>query len=314
MIIVLALAVALIAAEARSPRSDVPRVGVIASRMGYQGFQNGLRALFYTDGEDIQLEFRSTEGREGRLGDLAATLAAMNVDVIVAVGTNAVLAAKQATSTIPIVMLAAEPVDVGLVANPAKPEGNVTGLSFNEDNTSAKRLELLKEAVPSAARVVALTGSLTPVATRMLRDTEAAAKTLGVELHALQFRSPETLDKTFAAIAEKRGDSLIVLPAAGMFAQRAQIITLAIRNKLPAMFWRREFVDIGGLMSYGPDLDAMYRRAAEFVRKILQGAKPADLPVEQPNKFELGLNLKTAKALGLTFPRSVILQADHVVE
>jgi putative ABC transport system substrate-binding protein len=300
-------------AEAQSPRPDAPRVGVIATRAGYEAFQNGLRALSYTTGQDIILEFRSTERPAGRLADIAAELVRMKVDVILAASTPAVLAAKEATTTIPIVMLAADPVDSGIVANAARPGGNVTGLSFNEQNTSAKRLELLKEAVPSAARVAVLAApnSVTP---RMLRDTEAMARTIGVEIHAQPLQGPETFDKAFAAIAARRADALIVLPATALLANRARIITLTIKNKLPTMFWRRDFVDAGGLMSYGPDQAAMYRRAADYVSKILRGAKPADLPIEQPSKFELGLNLQTARTLGVTIPRAVILQADHIIQ
>jgi putative ABC transport system substrate-binding protein len=311
--IVLAVSTLGVVAEAQSPRPDVPRVGVIATRAGYEAFQNGLRALFYTNGEDIILEFRSTERQGVRLPDVAAELVRMKVDVILAASTAAVLAAKAATSTIPIVMLASDPVDSGIVDNAARPGGNVTGLSFNEQNTSAKRLELLKEALPSAARVAVLAAP-NAVTTRMLRDTEAMARTIGVEIHSLPLHGPETFDKAFKAMVAQRADSLIVLPAAGVLANRARIITLTIKNKLPAMFWRRDFVDAGGLMSYGPDQAAMYRRAAGYVSKILLGAKPADLPIEQPSKFELGLNLQAARTLGVTIPRAVLLQADHIIE
>ena len=312
--ILLAVSTLGVVAEAQSPRRpEVPRVGVIATRAGYEAFQNGLRARFYTIGEDIVLEFRSADRPGARLADVAAELVRMKVDVILAVGTPAVLAAKAATTTIPIVMLAADPIDSGIVADAARPGGNVTGLSFNEQNTSAKRLELLKEALPSAARVAVLAApnSVTP---RMVRDTEAMARTLGVEIHTLPLQGPETFDKAFTAIAARRADSLIVLPAAAALANRARIVTLTLKNKLPTMFWRRDFVDAGGLMSYGPDQAEMYKRAADYVSKILQGAKPADLPIEQPSKFELGLNLQTARTLGLTIPRAVLLQADHVIQ
>ena len=242
----------------------------------------------------------------------AAELVRMNVNLIVAAGTSAVLAVKQATTTIPVVMLAADPVEAGIVPNLARPAGNITGFMFNEQDTSARRLELLKEALPSAARIAVLTTAANPVSSRMLKDTEAAARAQGVQTVALSLGSPDTFEKTFAAA--KQSNAAIVLPASVPFVNRVRIVTLAIRNRLPMMFWRREFVDVGGLMSYGPDQAAMYRRAAGYVSKILQGAKPADLPVEQPNKFELALNLKTAKALGLTIARSVLLQADHVVE
>ena len=300
-------------AAGAQPAQPLPRVGVIASTKGYEAFQEGLRELAFTEGQDVVFEFRSTEASP-RFADLAAELVRRRVDVIVAASTSAVLAVKRATTTIPIVMLAADPVESGLVSSLDRPGGNITGLSFNEQDTSARRLELLKEAVPAATRVAVLTGPTNAVSGRILKDTERAASSLGVQLHSLQLHGPDTFAKTFAAMATRRPDSLIVLPAALPFVHRTRIIALTLRHRLPAMFWRREFVDVGGLMSYGPDQAAMYHRAAHYVSKILQGARPADLPVEQPGKFELIVNLKTAKALGLTLPQSVLLQADEVIE
>ena len=302
-----------LAAEAQ-PAGKIPKVGVIASRTGYEALREGLRELAYTEGRNIALEFRSTEATEVRFLDLATELVHLRVDVIVAASTPAVLAAKQATATIPIVSLSVDPVASGLVSSPARPGGNVTGLSFNEVDTSAKRVELLKEAVPSVTRIAVLTPPANPSASRILRETELAAQRLGVQVHALELREPDDFETTFAAMTATRADALIVLPATLAFTHRARIVALAIRNRLPSMFWRREFVDIGGLMAYGPDQPEMYHRAAVLVSKILQGAKPADLPIEQPRKFALIINLKTAEALRLTIARPALLLADEVIK
>jgi putative ABC transport system substrate-binding protein len=295
------------------PAARMPRVGVIATTRGYEAFRLGLRELAYREGENVALEFRSTEAPNVRLADVARELVRLKVDVVLAASTPATEALRQATTTIPIVMLAADPVASGLVPSLSRPEGNVTGLSFNETGTGAKRLELLREALPSARRVAALDAA-GAAANPIRKETEAAARTLGVELQSFAVRDPDDLEKTFAAMAANRAESLLVMPTTLAFVHRARIIALAIKNRLPTMFWRREFADAGGLMAYGPDQQEMYRRAAVYVSKILQGAKPMDLPVEQPRKFELVINLKTARALGLTIPRPVVLQADHVIE
>ncbi len=314
---VLALGMALLtapfAAEAQPPRR-LPRVGVIANSKGYEAFQGGLRELAFIDGQNVILEFRSTEAKDIRLADVAAELVRMKVDVIVAATTSAVLAVKEATATIPIVMLAADPVENGLVSNLARPGGNITGLSFNEQDTSAKRLELLREAVPSIRQVAVLITPANATTGRILTDTERAARAQRIQIHPVELRGPDDFEKAFAAMTARQADSLIVLPATLPFVHRTRIIALAIRNRLPAMFWRREFVDVGGLMSYGPEQGAMYRRAASYVSKILQGARPADLPVEPPSKFELIINVKTASAIGLTIPQSVLLLADEVIQ
>ena len=300
-------------AAGAQPAGKIPKVGVIANRTGYEAFRKGLRELAYTEGRNIDLEFRSTEATDVRFLDLATELVRLRVDVIVAAATPAVLAAKQATATIPIVGLSVDLVASGLVSSPAQPGGNVTGLSFNEVDTSAKRVELLKEAVPTVARVAVLTTPANPSSGPILRETERAARRLGVQIHALELRDSDDFETTFAAMTTGHADSLIVLPATLPFIHRTRIVALAIRNRLPSMFWRREFVDIGGLMAYGPDQPEMYHRAAGLVSKILQGAKPADLPIEQPRKFALVINLKTAKALGLTIARPALLLADEVI-
>lgn len=312
-ILSIALTPAPLAAEAQQA-GKVPRVGVIAGQAGYEAFRAGLRELAYTEGRNIVLEFRSTAEGDVRYLDLATELVSLRVDVIVAGNTSALLAAKEATTTIPIVGLSIDPTASGLVPGRPGPAANITGLSFKEVDTDAKRLELLKDAVPSATRVAALTNPASPNSGPILRETERAARALGVQLHVVEQRDPDDFERTFAAMPTQRVDALIVLPATLHFAHRTRLIALAIRSRLPSMFWRREFVDAGGLMSYGPEQPEMYRRAAGLVSKILQGAKPADLPVEQPRKFELILNLKTAKALGLTIPRSVLLLADQVIQ
>jgi putative ABC transport system substrate-binding protein len=294
--------------------TPIPRVGVLANKVGYEAFRKGLQDFAYTEGRNITLEFRSTEPPDARLLDLATELVRLPVDVLVAGGTSAVRAARQATATIPIVGLSVDPVASGLVASLAGPGGNLTGLSFSEAETDAKRLSLLKEAVPSITRVAALSAAAAPSAEAILRETERTARTLGVQLHPFELRGPDDLERVFTAMTATQAEALVVLPATVHFVQRTRIIALAISRRLPSMFWRREFVDAGGLMSYGTDQPQMYRRAASLVSKILQGAKPGDLPVEQPRKFELIINLKTAKALGLTIPQPVLLLADEVIQ
>jgi len=238
----------------------------------------------------------------------------MRVDVVVAASTPAILAAKQATTTIPIVGLSVDPVASGIVSNPARPGGNITGLAFNEVGTNAKRIEMLKEAAPAIRRIAVLATPANPSSVQILAETEHAARALDMEVHAFNLREPDDIEKAFVAMTARRADSLIVLPATLPFTHRTRIVAPAIRNRLPSMFWRREFVDIGGFMAYGPDQVEMYRRAAVLVSRILQGAKPADLPVEQPRKFALTVNLQTAKAIGLTIPRPVLLLADEVIQ
>jgi len=312
LVLTLGILVTPLAAHAQQA-GKIPRVGVIANRVGYDAFREGLRDLAYKEGENIALEFRSTEARGVQLLDLATELVRLGVDVIVAATTPAVLAAKEATATIPIVTLVLDPVASGLVASLAQPGGNITGLTFNEVDTSAKRLQLLKEAVPSATRLAVLTNPTNPSSGPALRETADAARALGMQVQSFELGGPESFERTFAAITTGRAEALIVLPATLPFVHRTQIVALAIRNRLPAMFWRREFVDVGGLMAYGPDQPKVYRRAAVYVSKILQGAKPAELPIEQPKSFELVINLKTAGALGLTIPKSVLLLADEII-
>jgi putative ABC transport system substrate-binding protein len=264
------------------------------------------------------IEYRDAEGKSERLPALAAELVALKVDVIVvAGGALAVQAAKQATRTLPIVFTpAADPVAGGLVTSLARPGGNVTGLSILASELVGKCLEQLKQAVPGVSRVAVLwhpgaSGEGTDK--DMLKGAEVAARALGVRLQLVETRGPEDFDRAFPDMIRARAEALTVVPSAMFFGERRRLVDLAAKNRLPAVYPLREFVDAGGLMAYGPNLADLFRRAATYVDKILKGTKPADLPVEQPTKFELVLNLKTAKALGLTIPPSVLGRADEVI-
>jgi len=302
--------------------AKVPRVGWLSpgSRASDEkflaSFHEGLRELGWVVGQNIAIEPRWAEGRFERLPDLAAELVQLKVDVIVANVTQASLAAKHATSTIPIVMVGVgDPLGSGLVDNLARPGGNVTGPSSMLAEVSVKQLALLKEAVPNASPVAVLRNPANPVwQASALRETQAAALAMGLRLQLLEARGPDELEGAFAAMSRERAGALFV-PADIIFVGHAQrMAELAARHRLPAMFGFREHVQAGGLMSYAASFALMFRRAATFVDKILKGAKPADLPVEQPTKFELVINLKTAKALGLTIPQSVLLRADEVIQ
>jgi len=278
-------------------------------------FLQQLRELGYIEGQNIVLEYRYAEGRAERLPDLAAELVSLKVDVIVAGGTPAPLAAKHATGTIPIVMTAAgDPVGSGLVTSLARPGGNVTGLSARSPELAGKRLQILKEVVPGLARVAVLWNATNPYAALVVRETEAAARTLGVQVQFLEVRGPDDFGNALPAAIRGRPDALILVEDPLTFRYRMQVADFAVRHRLPTTYGYREFAEAGGLMTLGPNLADMYRRAASYVDKILKGAKPGDLPVEQPTKFELVINLRTAKALGLTIPQSLLLRADQVIE
>jgi putative ABC transport system substrate-binding protein len=264
------------------------------------------------------MEVRDAEGKLERFPALAAELVALKVDVIVAPSTPAALAAKQATKTIPIVFASVvDPVTTGLVTSFARPGGNVTGLSFLSPELVGKCLELLTQAVPGVSRVAALwqPGGL-PERTEkdILKRAEVAARALGVRLQFVEARGPADIDRAFSDMTRARAGALTVLPYSMLLNERRRLVDLAIKHQLPAVYGGREFVDAGGLMAYGPDLADSWRRAATYVDKILKGTKPADLPVEQPTKFELMINLKTAKALGLTIPPSLLGRADEVIQ
>ena len=283
-----------------------------------EAFRQGLRDLGYVEGRNLVIEYRDAEGKVERLPALAAELVALKVDVIVASGTLAALAAKQATRTLPIVFSpAADPVASGLVTSLARPGGNVTGLSLLNSELVGKWLEQLKQAIPGVSRVAVLwqPGAFGERTEKdMLKGAEVAARALGVQLQFVEARGPEDFDRAFSDMTRARAGALTVLGSTMFVSERRRLVDLAAKNRLPAVYNVREFVDAGGLMSYGPNLADLFRRAATYVDKILKGAKPGDLPVEQPTKFELVINLKTAKALGLTIPQSVLVRADEVIQ
>jgi putative tryptophan/tyrosine transport system substrate-binding protein len=281
-----------------------------------EAFRHGLRELGYIEGQGIAIEYRYGEGKTERYPALATELVEREVEVIVAGGATATTAAKQATARIPLVMVSVtDPVGVGLVASLARPGGNVTGLSNMSPELGTKRLELLKEIVPQLARVAVLGDSSSPSHTPQWRATESAARSLGVQVQSVEVREPNPdFAGAFAAIASYRADALVTLSQPLLNVYRDQVVDFTAARRMPAMFDRREFVDVGGLMSYGAHIPDLYRRAATFVDKILRGAKPADLAVEQPVRFEFVLNLKTARASGLSIPPSVLQQATEILQ
>jgi putative ABC transport system substrate-binding protein len=298
-----ALAAVPLASEAQQT-GKIARVGVLGGQ-SLEGsppilaLRKGLRELGYVEGQTIALEWRWAQGKRERLLDLAAELVKLKVDVLVAGPPEAVQAAQSATKTIPIVMaFVSDPVAYGFVANIARPGGNITGLSQQSPETNGKRLQLLREAAPSVKRIAILSDPSQAVVSTDLRETQAAALTLGLPVHVMEVRRSGELERTFSLIAQERGSGVIVLQSSMLFSARASIAQLAMKHHLPTVTW----VDAGCLMSYGPNLPDLARRAAYFVDKILKGAKPAEIPVEQPTRFELVINLKTAKALGLTIP------------
>jgi putative ABC transport system substrate-binding protein len=279
-----------------------------------EAFREGLRQLGYVEGRNLIIKFEWAEGRQERHPVLARELVRLKPDVILTAGTPGTLAAKQATQSIPIVAVAGDLVEAGLVSSLAKPGGNVTGLSVLTPELEGKRLELLKEAVPKLSRVAVLRNPANPITTIAWKAAQPTAGALGVKLQPVEARGANDLDRALARIKAGRPEGLVVMPDRFLLAYRASIVEFVVKNRLPGMFPFREFAQEGGLMAYAPDYPGMYRRAATYVDKILKGAKPADLPVEQPTRFELVVNLKTAKALGLTIPRSVLIRADHVIQ
>ena len=306
-------------AHAQQATGKVPRIGYLDFRSSnLKAFRQGLRDLGYVEGRNLAIEYRSAEGKLDRLPALAAELVSLKVDVIVVASTPPALAAKQATGTIPVVFAAvADAVASGLVTSLAHPGGNVTGLSFLAPELVGKCLEHLKHAVPRVSRVAVLShpGSLGERTEKdMLKRAEATAQGLRVRLQFLEVRRPDDFDRAFSEMVKGRADGLAVLTSIMIFDERRRLVDLAAMNRLPAVYPWREGADDGGLMSYGANLPDLYRRAASYVDKILKGAKPADLPIEQPTKFELVINLKTAKSLGLKIPQSVLSRADDVIQ
>jgi putative ABC transport system substrate-binding protein len=310
-------------AAVAQPAGKVYRIGYLTSGFkevpgsnpGLAPFSQSLRELGYVEGRNVTLEIRYAEGRTERFPALAAELANLKVDVLVAVSTPGALAAKQATSTIPIVMASVgEPVEVKLVDSLAHPGGNVTGLSLIAPQLAAKRLDLLKQALPKLLRVTVLWNSANQGMKARFQETQGGAQLLGVTLHSVTIQSPDDFDPLFAAMTRDRPESLLVLADTVTVANRQRTVEFAAKNRVPAIYEARTFVESGGLMSYGVDFADHYRRTAIYVDKILKGTKPADLPVELPTKFEFVINLKTAKALGLTIPPSLLQRANQVIE
>jgi putative tryptophan/tyrosine transport system substrate-binding protein len=310
---------AMLPISARAQPAKMPGIGVLSpGRSEPLSFLHRLHELGYIEGQNIAIERRYGEWSGDRLRELAAELVGRRVDVIVALSTPAARAAKQATSTIPIVAIAmADPVADELVASLARPGGNVTGTTFLGPELVAKRLQLLRDVVPGRSRVAALWhphAYSERTMADLLKELEVAARTLGMQLQLVPAASPDDFASAFAAIRRDRADALIVLPSPMLFGEYRRIVSMAANSRLPAIGAAREFVDAGGLMSYGANLPDLSRRSATYVDKILKGAKPAELPVEQPTKFELVINLKTARELGLTITREFLLLADDVIE
>ena len=311
------------AAEAQQA-AKVARLGFLALNPAanphlHEAFRQGLRDLGYVEGRNLVIEYRDAEGKLERLPALAAELVALKVDVIVAGGTLAAVAATQATKTIPIVFASAigDPITDGLVTSLARPGGNVTGLSSLGPELVGKCLEQLTQAVPGVSRVAVLwhPGGLTERTRKdSLKEAEVAARALGVRLQFVEARGPADFDRAFSEMTRARAGALTVWGSGMFLGERRRLVDLAAKNRLPAGYSSTEYVDAGGLMAYGPNFADLFRRAATYVDKILKGAKPAELPVEQATKFELVINLRTAKALGLTIPQSLLLRADQVIE
>jgi putative ABC transport system substrate-binding protein len=302
-------------ASAQQPKK-IYRIGYLSLGLGIQpgeeAFRQGLRELGYIDGQNIVVEWRFAKGKADLLPELAAELVRLKVDIIIASATLAIQAAKQATQTIPIVFpRAGDPVAYGLIDSLARPGGNITGVSNLSLDLSGKRLELLKEALPRISRVAVLYDPQVPLA---LKQTQAAAQLLGLKIQALEVRAPADIESAFSAVRRERTDSLITMPTPGISVHQKRVLDLTEKNRLPAMHSSKTWVEAGGLMSYGVDVLDNDRRAAILVDKILKGAKPADLPVEQPKKFEFVINLKAAKQIGLTIPPNVLARADRVIK
>jgi ABC-type uncharacterized transport system substrate-binding protein len=296
--------------------TTIPRIGLLApDATPWEPLRIGLRDLGYVDGKSIALEERNSGGRNERLRDLAAELVRLNANIIVTWGTPATLAAKQATTTIPIVIAGVgDPVRSGLVSSLAHPGGNVTGLTVLGPGLAAKRLELLKEAVPNISRVAFLWNPANPDQKFSFNEVQSGARALGVTFQSVEARSLEDLEQAFAMMKQSRPSALLMTADGVHQRYIGRIVAFTSETRLPAMYQLKEAVERGGLMSYGASLTDLGRRAAFYVDKILKGAKPADLPVEQPTKFELVINLKTAKTLGLTIPQSLLVRADEVIQ
>jgi putative ABC transport system substrate-binding protein len=309
------------AAEAQQA-GKVYRIGLLdysalddARQAWWTAFRQRMRELGYVEGQNVTFEVRSAHGDDNRLPKLVAELVGLKVDVIVTGGTNAAVAAKRGTSTIPIVTASgADPVAVGVVASLRQPGGNVTGMTSINSELAGKRLDLLKSLAPRASRIAILWDERNVGSRLGVDGTEAAARTAGLTIHSVPVSSAAGLEAAFATLGRGHAGALIVVASPPLFADRKRIAELAVKHRLPTVAGSREYVEAGGLASYGADYADLFRRAATFVDKILKGARPGDLPIEQPTKFELVINLKTAKALGLTIPQSLLGRADEVIQ
>jgi len=309
-----------VSVQAQQP-TKVPRVGYLfnlsptAASARAEAFQQGLRELGYVEGKNISLEYRHAEGRLDRIATLAAELVRLKVDIIVTSGPSVTRAAKQATAAIPIVMtFDSDPVGDGIIASLARPGGNVTGLSALAPELSGKRLEILREVVAKLARVAVLGSSTFAGQTQMLREVQLAAQAFKLQLQYLDVFDPKDIDIAFRSAAKERANAILTLPSGILSSQRARIVELAVKNRLPAMYHQELFIDVGGLMFYGVSILDLDGRAATYIDKILKGRTPADLPVEQPKKFEFIVNLKAAKQIDLTIPPNVLARADRVIK
>jgi ABC-type uncharacterized transport system substrate-binding protein len=308
-------------ARAQQPTSTIRRIGILipesmlAARGLLEAFRQGLKEMGWVEGQNIAFEYRSADGKGDALPKIAAELVQLRLDAILAEGTTAIQAAKNATQSIPIVMATSnDPVASGLITTLNQPGGNVTGLSLQSSQLAGKRLQLLTEIVPKLARLAVLSNPTNPSHALAVQEIRAAAQSFGVELGVVEASAPDKFDSAFATVAAVRADSLVVLPDAMFFGQHRQIVARTAASHLPALFPEKEAVEAGGLMAYGPSVPASFRRAAAYVDKILRGANPADLPVEQPTKFEFAINLQTAKTLGLVVPQTLLVAADEVIE
>jgi putative ABC transport system substrate-binding protein len=316
----LAIGAAPLAAHAQQS-AKIRRIGLLspfspsATAVWHQAFRLGLRDLGWVEGKNISIEYRYAEGRNDRLPDLAADLVRLKVDIIFVDSTSPALAARKATRAIPIVIASGgDTLASGLVESLARPGGNITGLDQMSPELGGKRLELLKEIVPQLSRVAVLWNPQNQASTLNWKELQLPARQLGVQLHSLEVRSPGDFDKAFEDVTGARAGAIAVMPDPVFVTNLKRIADLAARSRLPSIFHLREFADSGGLVAYGPDRSDMFRRAATYVDKILKGAKPGDLPIEQPTKFELVINLKAAKALGITVPPSLLARADEVIQ
>jgi len=310
-------------ARAQQAASTVRRIGLLlpgnarttAVRGQLEAFRQGLKEYGWVEGQNIIVEYRFAEGREDALPAIAAELARLRLDIIVAESTVGIQAAKTVTQTVPIIMAtSADPVGTGFVASLNRPGGNITGLSLQTAELSGKRLQLLTEIVPGLARLAVLSNPLNPSIAPIVEQTKAAAQSLGVEVHVAEVQAPDKFESAFAAITSAHAGALIVLPDPVLYGQHPRVVTFTAASHLPALFPEKEVAEVGGLIAYGPSIPGSFRRAAAYVDKILRGAKPADLPVEQPTAFELVVNLQTARAIGVTIPTSILLRADEVIE